>query len=331
MIQLHPQRMLLKTPGGERESIDLSELESALDRALNICGIQASWLADHILVALQDYAAVMAAADGEGLNKESLHHTLARMLLDAGYADVAASFAEQSRLQDAVAETEHRAAWDRPRVDTLLRQHLKTVQHLNPELGDKVVQRLQTLGFGRVGDTLIIEVARHILAEWGDVERTQETLEAAPRDDWLLAPGFWQTFLPPQVAALVEDEVIEIRQLSDLLPVVRLRFFIPKLVSRIEERPLTDLHLLPALVRAGREIGQAIECLVRQVNRSGKKEYRHPAHLTVIGLDTMLLAEFARESKSSLAKRRSEIVDVITKTINESLQHPLILSFQPGK
>ncbi len=330
MIQLHPRRILLRNSEGERESVDLGDIEGALDRSLAVCGVRGSWLADHILVALRDYASVADGSDEKsGWDQRSLQRILARMLIDAGYADVAAVFSDECRLRDESVEVEPRDGWDQRRIEALLRRELKAIEHLTPKLGELVAEKLHGLGLSRVADSLIVELARHLLSEWGECERRQESALSAPKGDWLLAPGFWQTFLPASTAALVEDEILDIRPLSELLPVVRLRLFLSRLVAGIEERPLTELRLQPLLAHTAEEIAGAIENLVRHLrNRKEGGTYVHPAHLTICGLDHVLSSEFPAESKKVRQMRRQEIIDAFTRVMRQRLEHPLILKFQ---
>ncbi len=323
MIKLHPRRILLKDREGRGEPVELESVERNLDLALRDCAIQERWLVDHTLVALQDCAAAMSGAST--FDRDSLHLTVARMLVDAGYADVASRFAERSRIAEAVAGDASQAAWDSARVVALLEREFKSVRHLAPRLARKVSRRLESLGFSRVGDGLILELARHVLSEWSERERREERM--ANSGQWLMTPGFWQAALPPEVGALIEREALEIRPISELLPVVRLRLRLSRLFASGESRPLTDLRLFPVLAEACRVLAGGLESLLRQSGRADGKT-RHPAHLTVLGLDRLLAAEFAGEGAGRRDRRRREIAGLFSEVLGRQLEHRVIVVFE---
>jgi len=251
MIQHFPQRVILKGGTASGGSLDLEHIEKLLVEALNDCAIQERWLVDHVLVALQDYTAMIADAT-ERVDRQTLNTTVARMLVDAGYPDVAVRFAERARINDAVVDTEGKTGWDSERIEKILREHLSTVEHLIPRLESKVRNRLEKLGFRRVGDELVLELARHVLVEWSDHERREEK---SGGDEWLMTAGFWQAFFASETAEMLEDNVLEIRRVSELLPVARLRLSLDSLVLRCPDKPRTELELRPLLVRKCRLVG----------------------------------------------------------------------------
>ncbi len=325
MIQWQPQQILVRDVSGRRRPVDLGVFERKLNRALADCGIQESWLVDHLLVSLQDYSAVVVG-ESTSLDEQSLHRTLARMLLDSGYADVAARFAEQCRVPDAVADIEGRAAWDTPRIEAVLRRHLQGVERLIPQLREGVGERLERLGFARAGDKLIVELARHLISQWGEHERERDKREVS--GEWLLAPGFWRTFLPPSATHLLRSETVDIRPISNLLPVIRLRWSMPRMIGQIENRPLTELQLLPQLTETAHQVAAIIEALVSHLNEKKQGGTVHPAHLTIIGLETMLAEEFAGEGKSRNLRRQTEILSLISEILSRHLRHRLIIATQ---
>ena len=324
MIELYSKRFLLPLTDSSHAPVDLETLALDLDRAQREVGIHESWLTDHVLAALCQFDASIRLIDEDNTD-EQINRMIMSMLVDAGFPDVAARFAEIRSIELNIPEPANRRPWNSQRIRNVLVEHIGTSENTAARLADGIAERLRPLGFKRVGDALIIEIARHMLSDWSD--RDTETVQPPRnRDGWLMPPGFWETFLPRTAAEFMEIGALVIRPVSRLLPVIRLDFHLVRFAEAQNLLPVAELSLHPALRQICPVLIDTLRSVREQVGKThGADIANHPAHLTVFGLDTL----FANFAKSSAARNtaKEEVRKILADRLSQSDSGLLVLRF----
>ncbi len=91
MIQLNPRNLLLHTPGAAPASLDRGALLAELRQACDACAVDSSWLADHLLDALEAKVADANEA-GQRLSPADVRGNLCTALRHSGLGEVADAF-----------------------------------------------------------------------------------------------------------------------------------------------------------------------------------------------------------------------------------------------
>jgi hypothetical protein len=325
MIELYSKRFLLPLPDSTQRPVDLESLALDLDRAQREAGIHESWLTDHILAALCQFDTSIGIIDEQNPDKQ-INRMIMSMLVDAGFPDVATRFAEVRRIELNIPEPANRRPWNHERIRNVLVEHIGTSEGTAGRLALDIAERLQQLGFKRVGDALIIEIARHMLSDWSDREAVQIE-QTRPGDGWLMPPGFWETFLPQAAAELMERGLLVIRPVSQLMPVVRLDFHLARFTEARNLLPVAELTLHPAIRQTCPVLVETLVKVREQVGKThGADIANHPAHITVLGLDT-LFANFAKSS-AARAAAKDETRRILADNLSKSDNGLVVLRFE---
>ncbi len=323
MIELYSKRFLLPLNDDTSMVLDLESLALDLDRAQRDAGLHEVWLTDHVIAALCQMESPNSAFSPEQWEAET-NRIVMRMLVDVGFADVASRFAAVRDVQLTMPEPENRCLWNAARVRRVLVEQVGTSEHVAGRLAEPVQEKLRSLGFNRVGDALIMEIAGHLLNEWSD----RGVMRSEPSENgWLMPPGYWDAFLPEHAGELVAAKIIVIRPISRLMPVVRLEFNLIRLADAEKLLPFAELTFMPALRRAAAALPQALKHVREQIEKNhGANIAGHPAHVQVEGMK-QLLADFAKSSRAASGKAHTaaEIKSIVAEIVNNNDQAGTVL------
>jgi hypothetical protein len=177
------------------------------------------------------------------------------------------------------------------------------------ELAAQVSKRLGQLQFDAVGDALIRELAEHCL----ETAARRCRAPATASDGWLMPPGYWETFLPENLAQLVRQRVLVVHPVSRLMPAIRLTLDLAALADSQPEGGLwTELQFLPLLRRTCNQVLEVLETLQPQAEGllpAGATPT--PAYLAATNIDRVLGYSFGRLRKSQASALKQEIVRTI--------------------
>lgn len=219
MIGLSSNHHLVAEQGCQT-TLDVEGIRLAVRDCCLAVGVQETWLADQMELALDDFFMARAERGGGDAIPASteIDALVARLLLAAGYRDVAAEYSRRRQLQASpVADT---APWDTARIRRLLGQSYALPEAVIARLAQQVVRKLDGLGFRQVSDRLILELAGHLA---GSRTPPGPAIPGLLESDspWLLAAGFWKSAdgVAGPARRLCEAGILRPRPVSRLLPV----------------------------------------------------------------------------------------------------------------
>ncbi|MFO7821918.1 MAG: hypothetical protein R6V56_07705, partial [Lentisphaeria bacterium] len=310
MIKLYSRHSLPQPETGKQLPFDLEKLRQDLESAFQTSGIKETWMADHILLTLceESNIHVPPADDAEGIeNQNSIDYIISRMLVDAGYPDVAHTFAKQRQLPipDAAADA---LPWSPERIENVLRAKLTLSENARQRLVPHIVKKLELLGFRQVADNLICELGEHILSAYAQAERQKHDSSTG----WLVGPSYWETCLSAEAAHFIETGVLAIRPGSDLFPSPRATLNLARLAHTVANECLTELAFFPKAQQACKNAAEAIQQLLQEAATT--QTAPPPAHLAVTGV-TEAVDNFVTASSKVRRKRLREELQTAIRAI----------------
>ena len=327
MIRLEAGRIEVADREGQRYILDLDTLHEQIVEALDCEAVPDRWLADHGVMAVQEYYENLTPDERAAVTREKIDVLVAKMLVDAGYPDVAWRFAEQSDIHCSAVSASPQLAWDIERVHEVLRDGLNLAPSAAGELAERVYQRLQGLGFALVSDTLIQETGRHVLQNAARRWRSESR-----QGDWLMPAGYWQMFFPEKVATLVDRGILVIHPFDALFPLTWLTFDVAQLArERSRGAVLTELRFLPALREGCMAVAEAIDKLKEcREERTGAESAPTAVqiHVIVKGTDSVVKEGFRCDRKDDAARLQEEIHAIVDECIAVTHSRSVIVSVQ---
>jgi len=310
MIKLYSKRMLTADRGGTRQPFDLEKLQHDLQLSFTAAGITEHWLAEHLLLILEEQLAEGPAEIAE-TNQDiaGVDRLLIRILKDAGYPDVALDFACRRGLTASEHGNPKRKPWDPGRLRTLLGERLQVSPNGAAALAEAVAEILTAARFVRASDSLILEIGEHVLAERACQER--EHAAPSPAGGWLMPAGYWSAFFSAETARLMNAGVVKAHPLSKLFPVVRISFDAMQLARQLGGgHALTELEFVPAF-RHG--VSRAFEAVITLRNHAADTMpgTNRPAYLMVHGLGKVVRQRLGRTRQPDAEAMLSELNEII--------------------
>src|SRR6056297_2762897 len=108
MIKLYSRTNLRDPQTGTSNTFDLEALQKDLRHAFQTSGISETWMADHILLTLTEQCRAHTSETEEDDTDATIDFLVSRMLIDAGYPDVAHAFGRIRQLDTPGFETDTR-------------------------------------------------------------------------------------------------------------------------------------------------------------------------------------------------------------------------------
>ncbi|MDT8390682.1 MAG: hypothetical protein RRC34_09275 [Lentisphaeria bacterium] len=313
MIELYARTIELPTGNGKTLLCDPERLQGDLRDAFRTAGIKESWPADQVLSALNEETVLNTGSPEEGV-RDGVNQLVIRLLVNAGYPEVATEFARQHELltldPDGAAA---RSEWDTRRVAGVIAEHVVTSAALHEELASLVTEKLRILGFQTVTDALIIHVAEHTLGGLAQAYRT------VPQDGtgWLMPSGYWEAFFSGSVGRLMASGTLKIHPVSQLFPVLRL--------SLDAQSALTQLVLPHAPPGTGfaeaweiflETLVEATTVLIKETGKFITANQHHPALIHIAKLDPVIQKLSGRMPK----KKREAVAGKAAGALKQALQ-----------
>jgi len=322
MIQLCSKKTMVLGRDGRQRSFDFGQLRRDLLACLRDCGVTEAWIAEHVALTVEEQVARWRVEGTPVLVEPDLDSLVCGALVASGYGDVAAAYQCRCELGSDRPDVGVFSDWDSARLERVLAGLVPLSADACQRLAGEVRGALTELGFRRVTDELLRQVAAHLL-EHG---RPEGRLEK-PAGQLVIAPeGFAPLFSKAQ-SRLVAAGGVKILPVPGWLPRVRLEVDLPCLVgaaSTVER--LSELILLPRLHTACRELCAMAIVIREEVCNQKQDAAHHPAHLIVNGMDR-LLSECAMPM-SSRAERVlvAEVRETLTREVVACVPFELILS-----
>lgn len=327
MIKLFSQRILVATDDGQFEALDVDALKKDLEESFHTVGVHEEWLAEQFVIVLEEQAAEAEHAGAAGgdqsqpAGRREIDLRLAKLLVDAGFPDVAAEFSKRRDVQWRTPPPATRAPWSPGRVSGVLKNHLPLSPHVWDELGEYVLRRLESLGLARVSDDLIRMIADHILEDLANLQRQAAT----DNSGWLMPPSYWNAYFHGAIAELIHDGVLTIHNISSLFPVIRVTFDLARLGHRRTDAPLTELAFLPYLQESAALVREALDELYRKTAAIDGSANR-PAHLRINGLQSLVTKQFGELRKSRAEMLEQEIIGIVERHLMTGGRPRIIVS-----
>lgn len=321
MIRVFSGNLLIRE-ADECHMLDVDRLRQELQRSCRAVGVPDSWLSEHIALAAEEHLAQRQGSGSDMPSREDVDRLVVRLLTDTGYVDVAAEFCRRREIPPE-SMAAGMSTWDLPRIRRVLAAALPFGREQLDTVGDSVAGRLQTLAFVEVTDRLITELAAHIARE------TRPGLESDAGDDdspWLFPPRQSAALLSSPEKELVQAGVIEIRPVSRLLPVARVRFDVAALGRHVGTEPLLELVFLPSLRQACMGVLRALDIIGDEVasRRSGSSE--RPARLFITGIERVVAEQFALSSPSRRRALAGELLSVVHHELTRRMDADVIVT-----
>lgn len=245
MIELYTRHCLV-LDGGRPTTLDLEQVGHEVAEACTVSGLREPWLAEQMLLALEDFFAARRAEGAPPPPRAEIDRLLVRLLGAAGYGDAAAEFARRRHLGPEAPLAVPAAAaapWDSERVARCLATQFQLPADLLAGLIRRTLDKLTALALPAVGDGLIRELAAELL-------RTPQAPPPAAAGPWLLPPGFWQDACFGDARRACVTGLLLPHPVSRLLPACRVTLDLARLAAEVGTPPLTELAFWPGLERA---------------------------------------------------------------------------------
>lgn len=317
MIELYSRTIELPTVNGKKLLCDPERLQGDLRDAFRAAGIKESWPADQVLSALNEDTLLDPILAGDE-TEEGVNQLVIRLLVNAGYPEVATEFARQHELLTFTPDgIDERSGWDAHRITRVIAEHLVTSAALHGELARLVTEKLRALGFQSVTDTLIIQVAEHTLGGLAQAYRT------VPADGagWLMPPGYWEAFFSGSSARLMASGTLKIHPVSQLFPVLRLSLDAQAALDQIV------LPLLPADTGFAEAwdifldtLVEAVAVLISETEKFITANQNHPVLVYIVDLDPIIQKLSGRMAR----KKREKLAEDAAGTLKKALQEKRI-------
>jgi hypothetical protein len=307
MIKVYSGHLLIREGSGRR-TFSSEELRRQLWECCQAVGFPQDWLADHISLLIEDYLLDQRLPGGELPSRAEVDRLVARVLVDAGYADVAAEYCRRQRLGPNAWSASH-SPWSAERVQRLLATTVPVTAEELSRLVLLTIQALGSLGFARVTDELVRELGVHLLAQGSD--SSAAVTATKPASPWLLTSKQCESLLTPAAADLLRDSVVRLCPVSRLLPVLRLRVDLSRLGTRTASPPLTELAFLPALYHACQAVRDSLTALRNGIRDCEPITCLTPAQVTVAGLWHLVHDQFQCPAGARAAGLAREISGIV--------------------
>ena len=265
MIELYSSNHLVLEQG-HRVSLDITGIRDEVRACCLAVGLSEPWIAEQMEMALEDFFMARAEHGDEVIAaRAEIDELVARLLLAAGYRDVAAEYSRRRQVQ--VFSVADSAPWDAVRIRRLLDR-----SHALPEaaidlLSRQVLIKLELLGLRQVSDRLISELAGHLVGLHAPGGPPIPGL-LPPDSPWLLAADFWQDTVSGPARRLCEARILLPRPISRLLPTPVIVLDLARLVAVKKDGPLTEIEFwsdLQLVTQAAHQVLQLMDSLLVRV------------------------------------------------------------------
>ncbi len=303
MIKMQSGSILLQTPTGEQEFLDLDLLHDDLWASCLEAGVEDSEMPDDIISVITGFV-----GRGSVLSSEEVNSLVLQMLCDSGLHDLADAFAQRRHAISTVLSTEEIITPDHEQILAILRNQPFFLAKPVDQIATMVESQLDQLKFTECSRRFVIELARN---SWHNLQSSQ--FASASGTYWLIHRREFAGLLPPSLTALLYADVVDIRSVSSLLPAVRGHVDLSLLARQLGPGLLPELQFCPAVENIANLLQEAHEAITREAaTREAGVDVPLPGEIHFVELKTLVaehLGGSLREEKILRASLQSSISD----------------------
>ena len=308
MIKLQSGSILLRTPDGDQEFLDLDALHDDLWASCQAVGIEDPEMPDDILgvvCAFVDRGVQLTAADIDAM--------VLQILCDSGMRALADEYAKRRHASASVVNPEEMISPAPDLVAELLREQPFFLGTPIEKLTNLVLVQLGKLGFTECNRRFIVELARN---SWHHLRTHAE--EPKERGLWLIHRREFAGILSGKAGQLVAADVLQLLSISALFPAIQARLDLYQLARTLGPGLLPELQFYPAVEEACHAFCnacKAIEAEARQ--RRPDLDTPLPGRVEFRGLKA-LVQEYLENSRKEELELRQALGDVIEQAFKEA-------------
>lgn len=326
MIELYSHNLLV-LENGQRTSLSADDIRRDLLACSTAVGIREPWLADHLVLAVEEF--VLSRAEETPVWRHELDQLLIRLLVQAGYADVAAEYAKRRRvppLAGGVGTTDlgMPELWTPVRVAAVLEKHFPLLGNDLATVCSRVTGKLGLLGFSGVTDRLILELGSLVLRE----QTEHLPHERIATDPWLISPADCGGILRGIEPDERRQAIYSLRPISRLLPAVSLTLHMNQLGS-VFDGQATEMAIWPEVRKVSSQARLALSVLRDRACRAGGHEGHLPPRLTIDGVAGLVDNLCAPMSRAKARRIVREIVEAVRVDAVAGLGFPVLVQVLP--
>lgn len=314
MIQLNSASLWIIGPDGDRLSYDFEPLRRTLQEAFQQAGIHEEWLAEHLILTLEERVRAGNAAD-TALSEADIEGMLLNVLRATGYGEVAGCFLRRNHPGAVEAELSGAlCVWNADNLLDLLRKGLPLSEEQLSRLAADCLQALRKLEFTAVSEAFVRELAVHLWHYRRDMPEVGIAVAGIPAEPPPagIPAAVWMELAGPESRALIERGLLRPLPSSDIFPAARVEI---RLAALGGGRGTGGLPWRVELPEYSRAAVQLLEAMRGQISRCWPRITAPSAHLIFPGFH----AFFAELLKGQRRPRRQEIIGQVQEAIRSGL------------
>lgn len=285
-------------------------MRAALLEAFRSSGIHEEWLAEHLILTLEERVRSCNAAD-TAISETDIEGMLLNVLRATGYGEVAGRFQRQTH-PDEVELSGALCAWTEANLVPLLRRGLPLAETQLTQLAGDCLQALQKLEFTAVSEAFVRELAVHLLhyrreEPSGPAMLPINTPAGIPATVWVDLAG-------PDSRELIAGGILRPLPSSDIFPVARVEIRLAALCNQ-PDFCATELFWQERLPVISRESVKLLEAMRGQISRCWPRITAPSVHLIFPGFQ----AFFTTALKGMRRARRQDIIQQVQAAIRAGL------------
>ncbi len=285
MIQIAADNLLVVLDNGQEASFDSDAWRMELREAFHRCAIHEDWMAEHIILSLEEKIRLVRCEEGRSIHEDELRQVLLTMLSVSGYGEVGRALL-LARQQEIPLPNGDCRRWSPGEAAAFLNRNLPIGQTESRRLAEGALACLAQWGLPGCSDGFLQELAVLLLHASPSPAAGRTAPPASP--SWqteYISPDFWREHfrMTPGLGERLARGVLRPLPLSDIFPVVRLELNLQKLGEEAGGWQV-ELALLPEL-REALAASMAMLAEMRSVV-CGKWPLHSPPsrHLLVVGV-----------------------------------------------
>ncbi len=315
MISGSGNNIYIKNHSGRTIYFDRELLQEAIRKAAEASGSRQVALAEDISYAIEKYLESMRDSKEPMPELREVNSFVVNLLSDAGHEEIAHTYASL-----------HTADWDRQTARELKEWSSTLVYELiskNPlfqnydavVLGEAVNSRLDKLGFAQVSDSLVVELAAHLIANdaYREAEPETEEQEQEPANSkHLLYATEIVKFSKGDSQFWFAGDVLQARDISRLFPKLHIDLNFLLYVQKLQqndEMALMELMFLPTLSEFVRGLAGSFVNVINFIEATFP-DVTVPCFLTIDAFDSALSSCFKLVGRRKAALKK-EIAGLI--------------------
>ncbi len=322
MIQLASGHCLILQNNGRQSAFSFQELRKLLFECSRRCGINDEWTIENISLIIEEQL-LLCSQQNKPLAESEVDRMISSALTAAGFTDVAAEYQRRKNLKVPDLLCVNQMPWDHNRVLSVLEQALPLQKTEAVALTEKVTSAFRQLGFIKVTNEMIQQMAQHCLLQ----ESAAEPAKRKETVSWLFLPEYWQSKLKPEENHAVETKIITICPIARVLPTPRIKLDLARLAIERQIQPFLEMAFLPVL----REYSKMLPNLFNMVSREIPTvlfEQEQKPHLLVTGFKLLVINGLASTSRRKTEEFRQFIYSIMENDVMLQLNGNLLVTIR---